>query len=66
MAPRGGTGHLTAALAFRPGLDSAYSLRAEAALRLYRALGFEQWGIEPDALRVEGQPFAEIHMILRR
>jgi len=39
------------------------SERAEAAARLYARLGFVAWGCEPDALRVEGRGYAEIHMV---
>lgn len=34
--------------------------------RLYRRLGFEAWGREPDCLRDDGISYAEVHMILRR
>lgn len=36
-----------------------------AAINLYRAMGFEAWGREPDALLVDGQRYDEIHMSLR-
>lgn len=34
-----------------------------AAERLYRACGFEQWGREPAAVMVDGQPVAKLHLI---
>jgi RimJ/RimL family protein N-acetyltransferase len=34
-----------------------------AAERLYRACGFEQWGREPAAVVVDGQPVAKLHLI---
>jgi ribosomal protein S18 acetylase RimI-like enzyme len=34
------------------------------AWRLYTGAGFRSFGIEPDAIRVEGQPFAKNHMHL--
>ncbi len=36
-----------------------------AALALYRSLGFEAWGTEPAALKVDGVDYAETHMLLR-
>jgi len=50
-----------------PGLECiqlAVSERAQAARRLYESLGFTTWGIEPDALRVDGHGHAESHMRL--
>jgi RimJ/RimL family protein N-acetyltransferase len=38
---------------------------APAARRLYERAGFAVWGIEPDALRHEGQTVDELHMTLR-
>lgn len=35
------------------------------AVNLYRALGFKEWGREPDALLVNGRRYDEIHMSLR-
>lgn len=35
------------------------------ARRLYERAGFEIWGSEPDALRYEGVPHVEHHMMLR-
>jgi len=34
-----------------------------AAERLYRSCGFEQWGREPAAVLVDGQPLAKLHLI---
>lgn len=34
------------------------------ARRLYDSLGFLEWGREPEALRVDGRGYAEIHMSL--
>lgn len=31
---------------------------------LYESLGFKAWGIEPDALRIDHHPYAEVHMTL--
>ncbi len=38
--------------------------RSLAARRLYDALGFVPWGVEPDAIRVDGVSTAETHMRL--
>jgi len=38
---------------------------APTAWRLYERAGFEVWGIEPEALRYEGQAVDEAHMALR-
>lgn len=46
-------------------IQLAVSERAPAAQRVYRAIGFVPWGVEPAALRVGGETFAEIHMSLR-
>jgi ribosomal protein S18 acetylase RimI-like enzyme len=35
-----------------------------AAQHLYTALGFRSFGIEPDAIRVDGRPYAKNHMHL--
>jgi len=50
-----------------PGVDSiALSVSARSdADRLYRRLGFEAWGREPDCLRLDGVSYDEVHMILR-
>lgn len=42
----------------------AVSENAPAARRVYESLGFRRWGYEPDALRIDGRPFGEIHMHL--
>lgn len=36
-----------------------------AAMGLYRSLGFESWGREPHALKVDGHPIDEEYLILR-
>jgi ribosomal protein S18 acetylase RimI-like enzyme len=36
----------------------------EPALRLYRSLGFEVWGIEPVAIRMESGIKGKVHMSL--
>ncbi len=36
-----------------------------AARRLYERAGFEAWGTEPDAVRVDGRSSAEVHMSCR-
>lgn len=41
------------------------SERSVGALRLYRRLGFVEWGVEPDAVRIGGESGAEVHMQLR-
>lgn len=43
-------------------LQLSVSERGTAARRLYESLGFVAWGTEPDALRVDGEPYAETHM----
>jgi RimJ/RimL family protein N-acetyltransferase len=35
-----------------------------AATRLYESVGFRSFGIEPDAIRVEGHSYAKNHMHL--
>lgn len=40
------------------------SARSPVAIALYESLGFERWGIEPDALRIGGESFDEIHLSL--
>jgi ribosomal protein S18 acetylase RimI-like enzyme len=37
----------------------------EAARRLYRSLGFQAYGLEPAALKVDGRDLDEEHMLLR-
>jgi RimJ/RimL family protein N-acetyltransferase len=41
------------------------SADAHGAIRLYEKLGFEQWGTEPDAIRIDGIPHDEVHLLLR-
>lgn len=51
-----------------PGVERitlSVSVHHPAAIGLYRSLGFEEWGREPDALRVDGRSYDEIHMFLR-
>jgi ribosomal protein S18 acetylase RimI-like enzyme len=51
-----------------PGVDWIHlsvSSSAEEALRLYRGVGFDVWGTEPDALRHDGCSVDEHHMALR-
>lgn len=51
-----------------PGVNSAglsASARAEAALALYRSLGFVAWGVEPGCLCVDGAFIDEVHLLLR-
>jgi RimJ/RimL family protein N-acetyltransferase len=61
---------LEAALSRARGIDglSAVHLAVNeanpVARRLYESLGFETWGIEPDAFRVDEVPVTEIHMRL--
>lgn len=35
------------------------------ARRLYESLGFVPWGLEPESMRINGEPDAEVHMQLR-
>lgn len=42
----------------------AVSEGSPAARRLYERLGFVAWGVEPDALRVDGRSLSETHMSL--
>ena len=51
-----------------PGLSRIHlsvSAQRPAAQALYRSLGFESWGLEPDALDAGGVLVAEYHMSLR-
>lgn len=51
-----------------PGIDWMaldVSITAGAAQRLYERLGFTSWGLEPDALRVQGRSIDVHHMGLR-
>ena len=52
----------------RPGLthlDLTVTEGNTAALTLYQRCGFTAFGMQPDAIRVDGQPLAKIHMGLR-
>jgi RimJ/RimL family protein N-acetyltransferase len=40
------------------------SERSPDARRLYESLGFRAWGVEPDAIRINGTAFSEVHMHL--
>jgi ribosomal protein S18 acetylase RimI-like enzyme len=61
---------LHAALSYVKTLDGVASLRlsvsetATEAKRLYEKTGFKVWGIEPDALRYQGQSMCEYHLAL--
>ncbi len=46
------------------GLRLSVSERSVEARRVYESLGFIAWGTEPDAVRIDGEPHAEIHMAL--
>jgi GNAT superfamily N-acetyltransferase len=46
-------------------LDLGISSQSEAAVGLYISLGFEQWGVEPDCIRVDGQSFDEIRLSMK-
>lgn len=51
-----------------PGVEAislSVSAGTQAALALYKSLGFATWGREPDSMRVDGISFDEIHMQLR-
>ncbi|MEQ8766195.1 MAG: N-acetyltransferase [Planctomycetota bacterium] len=51
-----------------PGIDwlqLSVSSTTPAAKRLYERVGFEVWGIEPDALRYAGESGDELHMARR-
>jgi RimJ/RimL family protein N-acetyltransferase len=41
------------------------SARSPGALALYESLGFVRWGLEPDAMRIDGEAFDEVHLALR-
>lgn len=41
------------------------SARSPGALALYESLGFVRWGLEPDAMRIDGESFDEIFLSLR-
>lgn len=46
-------------------LELSVSVHDPAPLALYESLGFKVWGREPDALRLDGRSFDELHMVLR-
>jgi len=51
-----------------PGVESialSVSSGSPAAKHLYESLGFVEWGHEPDAMRINGRSYDEIHMRLR-
>lgn len=41
------------------------SASSSGAQRMYERVGFKQWGVEPDALRVDGVSYDEVYMQLR-
>lgn len=41
------------------------SARSPSAIALYESLGFVRWGIEPDAMRIDGESFDEVHLTMR-
>lgn len=45
-------------------IQLACSENSTAAAALYRSLGFTQWGTEPDAIRIGGKSYNELHMSL--
>ena len=46
-------------------LGLSVSAQSPAALALYESLGFVRWGLEPDAMRIEGESFDEVHLAQR-
>lgn len=46
-------------------IDLGVSERAAEALHLYKSLGFEPWGREPEATSIDGRRYDEFHMTLR-
>ncbi|MFG0304829.1 MAG: GNAT family N-acetyltransferase [Phycisphaerales bacterium JB040] len=42
------------------------SARAAAALAVYRDLGFVSWGVEPGAMKIDGEHLDEVHFVLHR
>ena len=40
------------------------STNGPGALRLYESLGFVQWGLEPDSMRVDGVSYGEVYLSL--
>ena len=45
-------------------IELSVSERSEPARRLYESLGFKTWGVQPDAMRVDGMSAAEHYMQL--
>lgn len=45
-------------------LQLSVSEGTHGARALYESLGFARWGVEPDALRVDGRSYREVHMHL--
>lgn len=46
-------------------ISLSVSAQSTNALALYESLGFKRWGLEPDAMRIDGESFDEIHLSLR-
>lgn len=46
-------------------LELSVSDASPGARALYESLGFKAWGLEPDALRVDGKSYPELHMQMR-
>lgn len=46
-------------------LGLSASVRSLDAVRLYERMGFERWGIEPDAMRIAGESVDEVYLQLR-
>lgn len=42
----------------------AVNANAPAAKKLYESLGFQEWGFEPDAVRINGVSYGEHHMAI--
>ena len=57
-------GHARGCLALRQ-LDLTVTAGNTAALRLYQSVGFETWGVCPDAVQVDGVFADKLHMALR-
>ena len=45
-------------------IELSVSARSDPARRLYESLGFQCWGVQPDAMRVGGESAAEYYMQL--
>lgn len=46
-------------------IELCVSHNAAAAISLYESLGFEVWGRHPDAMRIDGTSYDEVHLVLR-